>query len=186
MNVLIRLFEQYGYISSQCRDALEKNVQTFHMKKGELLLKKGQLSGSLYVLEKGFVRGYYLVSEKEIDVWFAFEHTIMGSTYQMYKSRASLEYIQCMEDCIVHAISNQVLLRLYREHPELNLISRRSTEDYCLQLEQRAFGLQTMSASERYYNLIKELGDDFHRIPLGNIASYLGISQETLSRIRRV
>ncbi|KUF44265.1 Crp/Fnr family transcriptional regulator [Myroides marinus] len=186
MNMLIRLFEQYGYLSPMCKEALEKNTQIFHKRKGEYLLKKGQLSGSLYVLEEGFVRGFYMHNDQEIDVWFAFEQTIMGSTYQMYKSKASLEFIQCMEDCVVHAIPNQVLFRFFKEYPELNLISRRSTEDYCLQLEDRAFQLQTMSATERYHRLLKDLGSDVNRIPLGNVASYLGISQETLSRIRRI
>lgn len=186
MNMIIRLFEQYGYLSPQCKESLEQNIQVLHKKKGDIILKKGQLSGSLYVLEKGFVRGFYEVDNKEIDVWFVFENTIMGSTYQMYKSKPSLEYIQCMEDCTMLALSNQVLMRFYREYPELNVIGRRSTEDYCLELEERAFQLQTMSAIERYHRLVKSLGENFHRIPLGNIASYLGITPETLSRIRKL
>ncbi|MHC5201825.1 Crp/Fnr family transcriptional regulator [Myroides sp. LJL119] len=187
MNILVRLFEKYGYLSSACKLALEQNTQTFHKKKGDFLLKQGQLSGSLYVLQKGFVRAFYNTADnKEIDLWFAFENTIIGSTYQMYKSRASLESIQCMEDSVVYAIPNAVILRLYREFPELNIIARRFTEDYCLDLEQRAFALQTMSAFQRYCKLIQDLGTNANRVALGNIASYLGITPETLSRIRKI
>ncbi|SFJ27939.1 Crp/Fnr family transcriptional regulator [Myroides guanonis] len=186
MNTLIRLFERYGYVSPSCKEALEQHIQTSHKTKGSILLKKGQTTGNLFVLEKGLVRGYYEYKEKQTDVWFGFENTILGSTYQLYKSRPSLEYIECMEDCIVHALSNQELLRFYKDFPELNVIGRRFTEDYCLLLEERAFQLQTFSAVERYHDLIKRHPETLFRIPLGNIASYLGISAETLSRIRRI
>ncbi len=186
MSVMIRLFEQYGYISPVCREAIEKYIQIYHKKKGDFLLKKGQITGSLFVLEKGLVRGYYQQKDKQIDVWFGFENTILGSTYQMYKSRPSLEYIECLEDCTVHALPNEKLLRLYKDFPEFNIIGRRFTEDYCLLLEERAYQLQTMSAAERYHKLLKDYPEAVKRIPLGNIASYLGITQETLSRIRKI
>jgi hypothetical protein len=75
---------------------------------------------------------------------------------------------------------------LYKDFPEFNIIGRRFTEDYCLLLEERAYQLQTMSAAERYHKLLKDYPEAVKRIPLGNIASYLGITQETLSRIRKI
>lgn len=187
MNILIRLFEKYGYLSSACKVALEQNTQIFNKKKTEFLLNQGQLSGSLYVLQKGYVRAFHTKTDgSERDLWFAFENTIIGSTYQMYKSRASLHSIQCMEDCVVHAIPNAVLLRLYNEFPELNVIARRFTEDYCLELEQRAFILQTMTINQRYIILNQQLHNNAKRVADSHVASYLGISLDTLDRIKKI
>lgn len=186
MNTLVRLLEQYGYLSPLCKVALEENTQIFFKRKGDFLLQKGHQSDSLYVIEEGAIRGYYLYDGREIDVWYAFEHSILGATYQMYKSKPSLEYVQCIEDCIVYAIPNQVLLRFYREYPELNMIARRFTEDYCMLLEERAYQLQLMSPVQRYCRLLRKLQEDIERLSEKNIASYLGIREEQLSEIRRI
>lgn len=186
MNTLVRLLEQYGYLSPLCKVALEENTKILFKQKGDFLLQKGQQSDSLYIIEEGAVRGYYLHHGEEIDVWYAFEHTILGATYQMYKSKPSLEYIQCMENCMVYAIPNRVLLRFYREYPELNMIARRFAEDYCMMLEDRAFQLQIMSPEQRYYRLLKNFQENIERIPERNIACYLGITQEDLGHIRRI
>lgn len=186
MNTLVRLLEQYGYLSPLCKVALEENTQIFFKRKGDYLLQKGEQSDSLYVIEEGSVRGFYQRNGEEIDIWYAFEHTIIGATYQMYRSKPSLESIQCMEDCMVYAIPNRVLLRFYREYPELNMISRRFAENYCLLLEDRAFQLQMLSPLQRYYRLQRSLQENLERIPERNIASYLGITQEELTDVRRI
>ncbi|MEC4113380.1 Crp/Fnr family transcriptional regulator [Myroides pelagicus] len=186
MNMLIRLFEQYGYISAQCKEVIEQNIQTVHLKKGTVIQKRGQSPMALYAIEKGAVRGFYTKEVRTIDTWYAFDHTILPATYQMYKSSVANENIQCMEDCLVHCISNSVMLRLFREYPELNLICRRLVEEYALDLQQRAYQLQTMSVEQRYYSLLKDLGDHFTRVSSANMASYLGITEQVLSHIRRI
>ena len=67
----------------------------------------------------------------------------------------------------------------------MNIIGRKVAEEYCRILEERSFSLQANSAEQRYNDLIKNQPETLKRISLGHIASYLGISQETLSRIRK-
>ncbi|MDR2920865.1 MAG: hypothetical protein LBV72_16070 [Tannerella sp.] len=74
---------------------------------------------------------------------------------------------------------------LYRKYSEINTIGRKIVEDYCKILDQRIFTMQTMSAEKRYNDLIQNYPEVIKRAPLGYIASFLGISQETLSRVRR-
>jgi CRP-like cAMP-binding protein len=82
-------------------------------------------------------------------------------------------------------MSNQKLQELYSKYPDFNTIGRRIAEEYCLWLENRIASLQVDSAEERYKKLLNEFPDLLLRVSLGQISSYLGITQETLSRIRK-
>lgn len=186
MKILIRLFEKYGYLSNACKNAIIQNTQTFYKNKEEPLLEDGHLATSLYVIEKGCVRAFYtLETGQEIDLWYGFENSIIGSTLHMYKSRTSLQRIACMEPCLIHALPSAALLRLYREFPELNMIVRRFMEDYCCELEHRIFVLHTQNALGRYRQILRDLKENIQRIPTKNLASYLGVSQETLVRMQQ-
>lgn len=176
MNMLIRLFEQYGYLSPLCKEALEAHIVTYTVKKGDVLLQKGQLSSYLYVLEEGLVCGFYECNKQRFDTWFAFKHAILNPTYQLFKSKVSLETIQCLENSVVHAIPNQILFRLFSEFPELNVIVRRAIEDYCLELQERNYELKTMTPHDRYHLLSRQLHGNMARLPHTNLASYLGVS----------
>ena len=89
-----------------------------------------------------------------------------------------------MATSILYCISYEQLLTLYNTHPELNLVGRLLTEKYCLELEVRTQSLQLHSSEERYRHLEDHQPALLQKASLGQIASYLGISQETLSRIR--
>jgi len=137
------------------------------------------------MLQKGLARGFYLKNEKEINTWFAPENVILGSSIPLFSNHPSKENIQLLEDSIFQYITNSDLQELYRMHPDFNTIGRRLAEDYCLLLENRIASLQADSADERYEKLLLEFPDVSQRVSLGHIASYLGITQATLSRIRR-
>lgn len=90
-----------------------------------------------------------------------------------------------LEDSEVYSISVEDLNQLYKTHPELNLIGRKIAEELCEILEERITSLHIESAEERYQSLIKMHPEILQRVSLGQIASHLGITQETLSRIRK-
>ncbi|SPZ94201.1 Uncharacterised protein [Sphingobacterium multivorum] len=117
--------------------------------------------------------------------WFGEENQIFGSILPVYTEKPSFENIQLLEDSEIYAISVDDLNELYRIYPELNLIGRKIAEEVCIILEERIMSLHTKSAVERYQSLIRLQPNLLNRINLGHIASYLGITQETLSRIRR-
>ena len=102
----------------------------------------------------------------------------------LFSNNPSIENIQLLEDSVFHYISNQNLQKLYNKHPDLNTIGRKVAEEYCLLLENRIASLQVDSAEDRYRKLIKDFPNISQRVSLGHIASYLGITQATLSRIR--
>ena len=89
-----------------------------------------------------------------------------------------------MEGSILWAISKENLTRLLNQYHEIERLVRIAYEKYYIRLEERFVNAQFKTATERYQNLLQQTPHIIDRVPLGYIASYLGISQETLSRIR--
>ncbi|MDR2955118.1 MAG: Crp/Fnr family transcriptional regulator [Prevotella sp.] len=184
-NLFIRLFKEYCHLSGEVERELNTKVQFLTKKKGSFIIKKGQIVSNLFIVEKGLIRSFYNKEEQEITVWFGYENIPFAAIASIYSNQASHETIQCLEDSVFQYISEKDLYDLYEKYPEVNTIGRKIAEEYCILLDERAFSFQTKSAEERYDALIKNEPEIIKRAPLGYIASYLGITQETLSRIRR-
>ncbi|WP_185211629.1 Crp/Fnr family transcriptional regulator [Sphingobacterium mizutaii] len=184
MNTFINKLKEYGCVNEEIEKELEAKVKRIVRQKGDFLLKKGQRTSGLFVIEKGLVRAYYTKEGREINSWFGFENIILGSIMPVFYNLPSSESIQCLETSIIHYISMSDLEKLYEKYSLLNTIGRKMAEEYCMILEERINSLQTQTAEQRYKNLLAVHPEAIQRISLGHIASYLGISQETLSRVR--
>lgn len=136
------------------------------------------------MLEKGLVRAYLLKDGNEINTWFAGENEIIGSILPLFSNEPSFENIQFLEDSYIYSIASDDLNYLYKLYPEFNFIGRKLAESLCEILEDRIVSLHTQSAEQRYKSLVQKHPSLLQRISLGHLASYLGITQETLSRIR--
>ena len=185
MNPLIKQLKKYGNLTSEIETELNEKIKSLIKQKGDFLLKEGQIVSSLFVIEKGLVRSFYNINEREINVWFGFESGILGSVMPLFFSQPSIANIQFLEDTTLYYISSNDLESFYKSSQEMNTIGRKMAEEYCKILEERSFLLQTHTAEQRYHWLLKNQPEALQRISLGHIASYLGISQETLSRIRK-
>ncbi len=152
--------------------------------KNEYLLTEGKICRNLYFLQRGALRGYYNLDGKEITHWFAFENDFVTSFHSYITEQPAVENIQMLEGSILWAISKENLTKLMNQFHELEKLVRIVYEKYYLRLEDRFVNAQFKSATERYQNLLLQTPHIVERVPLGHIASYLGISQETLSRIR--
>ncbi|MBS1607550.1 MAG: Crp/Fnr family transcriptional regulator [Bacteroidetes bacterium] len=154
------------------------------MNKNDYLLHEGKICRHLYFLEKGALRGYYILDGKEITHWFGFEQDFVTSFHSFITQAPAVENIQLLEGSILWAISKEKLSRLFNQYHEIERLVRIAYEKYYIRLEERFVNAQFKSATERYEGLLQTRPYILERIPLGHIASYLGISQETLSRIR--
>ena len=178
---LLTLFPK---ISDQARLDFTKCISKKGFNKGDLLLKQGEICKHIYFLKEGFARGFYYHEGKEFTLWFGLENDIIASMYSFVSQKQSFESIEFLENSVVYCLEYGQLQRLYKQHIEINLIGRLFTERYYLKLEERVMSLQFQSALERYNQIIKNTPNLIQRASLGHIASYLGITQETLSRIR--
>lgn len=185
MNPLLRQLKKYGNLAVEIEAELNVKIKILKKKKGSFLLKNGQIISNLFVIETGLVRSYYQTEKREINLWFGFENTILGSIIPLYFSQPSIENIQFLEDTTLYYISQEDLESFYKYSQGMNTIGRKIAEEYCAVLEERSFILQTQTAEDRYHWFLKSYPEALQRISLGHISSYLGISQETLSRIRK-
>ena len=154
------------------------------LSKNEFLVTEGKICRHLYFLQKGALRGFYNLEGKEITHWFAFEEDFVTSFHSFITQQPAVENIQLLQGSILWAISKDSLTRLLNQFHEIERLVRIAYEKYYIRLEERFVNAQFKTATERYQNLLMQTPHILERVPLGHIASYLGISQETLSRIR--
>jgi CRP-like cAMP-binding protein len=181
------LFERIGLfckLSDQAIESMRSVLQKIELTKGDYLITEGKVCNHIYFLKKGSLRGFYNLDGKEISYWFAFENDFVTSFYSFITRKPSVENIQLIEDSILWGITYDDLQKLYNEHPDIERFGRLTNEHYYVMLEDRFVSNHFKEARERYENLISEAPHIIRRVPLGYIASYLGITQETLSRIR--
>jgi len=163
---------------------LEQVCSLVSVDKGEVLLKEGDTANRMYFIEKGLLFGKVNRDGRDIVNWFADEGDFVTSMYSFISRRPAHESIEALEDSILYMISYDDLQTLYRHSPSFERLGRQLTERDYIQLEERALILQSSSATERYRLFLEKEPELYHRISLGLLSSYLGVSQETLSRIR--
>lgn len=171
-------------ISPALEAALTAAVQREQRLARQWLLQPGQVAQRLYFVEQGLVRGYALHAGQEVSSWFMREGDFVISIVSFLTQQPATEYLELLEPSILHSISYAQLAELYRAFPEFNYVGRVLTERYYVQSEQRAYQLRTLPAAERYAQLVRDFPNLLQRVPLKQLASHLGISPETLSRLR--
>ena len=181
---IVDRLNQYLEISEQVKLKLTEFIEPKKFTRGTLLLEGGETCQHIYFMKKGLARGFFNQDGKDITSWFAVENDLATSLYSFVTQKPSFESIEILENSVLYAISYDNLQQLYHQFPEFNLVGRRFVEKYYVELMSRTISLQFQSAKERYQQLLAHQPQLLQRASLGHIASYLGISQETLSRIR--
>lgn len=184
-NRIIDLFSAIYPIGEDLKLAILKSTNfTFHKRKTKLIDLE-DVQKNIYYIFSGAIRTYHVDSDgNEITSWLLTEDDLAISVYSFFSQQSSFEIMETIEDCWVLTLSHQKLMDLYADFIEFNYIGRVITEQYYIQSEEKANDLRSLTAKQRYAKLINKQPDILKRIPLGYIASYLGITQSTLSRIR--
>ena len=155
------------------------------VKKKEYLLREGQVSSRLYFIEKGLIRAYYIEEKREeVTTWFMKDNDLIISVESFYEQVPSFENIVAVEDSIVWYITRQQMDWLYREYPAYNYHGRILTEKYYVKSMKRQVSIIKKTQQERYRQLLEKESYLLERAHLHDIASYLGMTLEQLSRVR--
>jgi CRP-like cAMP-binding protein len=152
--------------------------------KGSYLLKAESVCNKSYWVESGILRKYYVYNDKEITTEFYFKDDLAISFDSYTQQKPSREYIQALTEVTVNITeysSFQIQKVKHRQLLELDFLM---TEYYALWLEEKVFELHTQNATQRYQTLLTKSPHVIQQVQLTQIASYLNISLETLSRIR--
>ncbi|MVN89502.1 Crp/Fnr family transcriptional regulator [Mucilaginibacter aquatilis] len=152
--------------------------------KGFLLINKERPNHNLFFIKQGIVRAYTYRGDSEVTFWFGTEGDTAISIKTYINHEPSYENIDLLEDCTLYKIDSRKLKMLYDEDIHIANWGRKFVELEYLRTEQRLISMQFLSAAQRYDELLKHNRQLVQRVPLGYIASYLGISQVSLSRIR--
>lgn len=164
--------------------ALKDISKTKIHRKGDFLLRQGEVCKHSFAIEQGVLRKFYLDDGKEITTEFFFVDDIVVSFESYCQQKTSKEFIQALTDTTVSQTEFTAFQNAKMKFPKLIELDLLLTEYYAMWLEKRLFDFHTLDATQRYLHLINDQTYIIQNIPLTYIASYLGISLETLSRIR--
>jgi CRP-like cAMP-binding protein len=152
---------------------------------GDVIISPGQICKEIIWLKSGFLRNFYLEPNgKDTTIWFASKDEICTLGSSFFKQVESKYGIQAIEDSVGMVITYDEFHEYIRNQQELSEIFQNYMWDTLLLLSERVIEFQTKTAKERYINLIHKHPDIFQKAQLGHIATYLGITLQSLSRIR--
>lgn len=173
------------YLPNEDLQPFLDSFQELTIKEGRHLLKPKQECTYLAFVQKGCFRVYYYdIKGKEIITWFSFSGMVITDLLGFYTTGKAQFYIEALEDSIIYKIAKQQLENLYDRYPVYREFGRKFAEEALIMLMQRTMSLHTKSAEERYKELM-QIPDFIQKIPLKYLASYLGITDTSLSRIRK-
>ena len=156
------------------------------IKKGEHFIIIGKTCEELAFFEKGYFRYYYIDKNgNEITSDFLFGPNIVTSYTSYITALPSQTYVQAMEDTNLFVLNKFKLEQLYKNNLSINKLGRKIAESISIHYEQHLLNILNKSAKERYKILLLTKPEYIEKIPLQYISSYLGIKQETLSRVRK-
>ncbi|MDQ1096017.1 MULTISPECIES: Crp/Fnr family transcriptional regulator [Chryseobacterium] len=163
---------------------LKQAVTEVSYPKNFILMEGSKVIPYVYFIKKGMVRAYAAAEDRDITFWFGKEGEPVVSMKSYVEKRPGYEYIELLEDCILYRIETESLTDLYQEDIHIANWGRRFAEKELVKTEELIISRQFKTAAECYRDLIRDKPDLLQRVQLGHIASYLGITQVTLSRIR--
>lgn len=168
---------------AQALQALMDITERRTYSQGEIFVRAGAAANTVFFVEKGLCRLFYYKDDKEVTAWFAFENTTLA-TLSFLAQTPNDEYLQALEPSTIIAVPYKDLQNLYLRYPAIERLGRTQLEQMTLHLGQRLKSLQFCTAKERYQELLHAFPSLPQRVPQHYIASFLGITPETLSRIR--
>jgi CRP-like cAMP-binding protein len=169
--------EELGHINAM--------FKTRTVKKNAYLLRQGDTCKDFVFVEKGCLRLYYVKVDVEVSVWFAFQESSAIEIYSFISESPSDYFLQAIEDSEVLYLTKTEVKKLCQYQPKMHEMMRNFWEAVLLDLIDRFTALQKDSAEKRYLDLLNKQPDYLERIPQKYLASFIGVTPTSLSRIRK-
>lgn len=184
MNPIISSFQLLGYLQDQTILEFEEIIRFQQLPRNTVLLEIGHRAKSMFYLKSGLARAYYFLDEKEVTDYFAIDGQFIGAVPSLFTGLPSKKAIHLIEDSEVYHFSSSDFDALCDRFHDLEHIARRITGFALVEEQERIESLRFHSMKERYELLEKKYPGITNRCPLQFIASYLGTTQVSISRIR--
>ncbi len=184
MSALTKALDEITLLSTESKDAFMSAWKEWSVPKDHFLVRENSIADYIFFIEKGIARIYYYKNEKEVTEWIAMDETFFLSIISFFERIPSRLIIHTIEPARVFGIHHDDLMRLSDQYHDIEKLFRKMLSRSLILSQYRMDSIQFETAQTRYENLLKKYPEMIQRVPLSYIASYLGITQETLSRIR--
>jgi len=178
------IIDSIHLLPAESKSLLKKSVMEVKHPKGSILLHADKIETNIYFIKKGIVRAYAHQDGDEITFWFGKEGDTIISMKSYVANQKGYEDIELLEDCELYELKAKNLQKLFDGDIHIANWGRKFAEQELIRTEERLISRQFLTATVRYKELLKYSPNLIKRVKLGHIASYLGITQVSLSRIR--
>ncbi len=184
MDKFFKMVFQFTSLSEDSKQAFSTILKKLELPKGRTLIRANTICENAYFIEQGLARTYYYKKGKDVTDWLAAENSFVVSIVSFLTQQPDRRIVELLEPSLLWAIPYKKLEDLYNRYHEIERFGRLLVSHGLVLVQQRFDDLHFASALERYKKMLQQNPSFIERVPLSMIASYLGISQETLSRIR--
>ena len=184
MENIIRKIRMYYPVSDEALEALVCLFKRIVFPAKTIIIQAGKLDKQIYFIEKGITRSYILHNDKEVTTWFSMEGDAVCGSWDLCRRKAGFEYVETLEKTLAYSVTIDRLNELYKSDIDIANWMRVLQQEIVLRLQDIHIAHLNLSANERYEQLKSEHPELCNRVGLGYIASFLGITQQSLSRIR--
>ena len=182
-NRLLDFLSKYVTLTEEEKAALI-SLHLFHsFKKGTILLREGQKSKDSYFVLKGCIRAYYVVDAEEKTTGFYTEMEALTPDCVVNKT-PSAYYISCLEDSIITISNTDMEAEMNVKFPKFEILCRKLSEELLAKKQIDFDKFRTSTPEQRYLHLLETRPDLIQRVPQHQLASYLGVQPQSLSRLR--
>ena len=177
-------FNAITKIDHESMQALLDLLRVKTYKKNEIIIEENEKMTDFYFIYKGVIRIYFYKKDKIIIERFEKEGGFFGGNYEHLSKYPGVHIIEALEDLVVLKMKHSELELLFKKHHAVETLYRMLLEAFHYNYVDKLYALKSSSSEERYADFMKEYGDIMNRISLKNVASYLSMTSETISRIR--
>jgi len=185
MNQLLQAISQYVPVSDELRAELTRRLKPQTFRKREMVFRADQICTHSYFIQAGILRLYYLKDGKEITEAFFSSGAWANSPRSFMQQEPDVYYLDAVEESQVWSLYVKDLGELFAQFREMEEYSRLDMNSTFGDVLDRLSSTRFSTAREKYAHFLQSFPDIHHRIPLGMVASYIGVAAETLSRLRR-
>jgi len=181
----LNVIQQITPLTQKEKDLLSDELIVRQIPKKFELVEIGKISRETYFINKGCLQLYYNKDGEDATIFLATENMFLGAFTSFLTQRPSLEGIRALEDCELLVLPKSSLEKLYETMPKMNLIIRKIMEQRFLSAQSIVASFVLNKPEERYLQMLSQRPELFQRVPQHILATFLGVTPVSLSRIRK-
>jgi CRP-like cAMP-binding protein len=184
MEKVVAICQQYAPLDDAGQQALQSIITLKEYRKNDYVFEQDQFCGDLFVIVKGSYRLFHKTAQKEHTTWLGYDSHIISSLHSILYNTPARESMHILEETVIGVIPYQELLNLSRQYASVDKLHRSIMSLFIMEMQENLFATRFMEAADRYHYFTQKQPEALQRIPLTYLASFLGITKESLSRIR--